>query len=551
MLPSYSLLTANDGSLPQKQPHPNHTQSTIALCMAVLSVSYMLISVFPYSGYMVIQLMSSQPNRNIMVNEENVGFYAGMMASSFMIGRAISSYGWGKAADVYGRLPCLSISLFLSSLLSLGFGFSTTFVGALTWRFWLGIVNGVLPISKTAISELAYGDRTLETRGMGLVMGMWGWGFLISPAISGITAEPLKQYPHVMWLQHDESTWHYKLLQKFPFLLPNLIGTMLGLIAFLAVSLFVPETLPKENVKSLNKIPNHLWLTMRRVLSVIPEETSSQLEDSVTLTSQSFDESIRMSGDDRRRSYGTTRDDGPDDESVFSKQIELLFPDLDDDIDDAVKNARASYDEYSLLLATSSDSRRSITDSVRKHSTTMSQRRRQSRLSAWKASTRSIGPASPEATATISSLWSQRNTRNHMIVFWLSSFVSTTIDEGFPLFCISKAGGLGLSEKTIGKILSLCGLIFAISQYVVFTTLVSKLGLYGSIRLSSTIMGPMIALIPISIWINRINPHGSSEGPDLISRSTFIFLRYVACVLFIKKLDNVLITSTLHYTVLY
>jgi Major Facilitator Superfamily len=528
MSPSYTLLKANDGSsLPQKQQNPNHTLSTIALCIAVLSVSYMLISVFPYSGYMVIQLMSSQPNSNNMVNEENVGFYAGMMASSFMIGRAISSYGWGKAADVYGRLPCLSISLLLSSLLSLGFGFSTTFVGALSWRFWLGIVNGVLPISKTAVSELAYGDRTLETRGMGLVMGMWGWGFLISPAISGITSEPLKQYPHVMWLQQDENVWYYKLLQKFPFLLPNLIGTMLGLTALLAVTLFVPETLPKDSVKSLNEIPGRILSSLQRALSVIPEETSSQLAETVSMTSRSYDESTPMSSDDRRKSYGTTRDDGPDDDSICLKQVDLLFPDLDDDVDDAVTSARASYDEYSLLLATAPDSRRSISASVRRHSTMTSQRRRQSRLSAWKASIRSIGPASPppEATATISSLWSQRNTRNHMIVFWLSSFVSTTVDEGFPLFCISKAGGLGLSEKTIGKILSLCGLIFAISQYVVFTTLVSNLGLYGSIRLSSTIMGPMVTLIPISVWINRLNAQGNSEGADLISTTTFVFLR--------------------------
>ena len=246
----------------------------------------------------------------------------------------------------------------------------------------------------------------------------------------------------------------------------------------------------------------------------------------MSLASRSYDESMQLSGDDRRKSYGSTRDDGLDDDGTCLKQFEQLFPDLDDDIGDAVTNARASYDEYSLLLSTTPDSRRSITASVRRHSTMMSQRRRQSRLSAWKASIRSVGPASPtpEATATISSLWSQRNTRNHMIVFWLSSFVSTTVDEGFPLFCISKAGGLGLSEKTIGKILSLCGLIFAISQYFVFTTLVSNLGLYGSIRLSSTIMGPMVALIPISIWINRISAKSISEEADLISKSTFVFL---------------------------
>jgi Sugar (and other) transporter len=518
----------NDGATPQHSQqqinvnHPNHALSTTALCIAVLSVSYMLISVFPYSGYMVIQLKPT-------LNEENVGFYAGMMASSFMIGRAISSYGWGKAADVYGRVPCLSMSLLLSSLLSLGFGLSTTFVGALCWRFWLGIVNGVLPISKTSVSELAYGDRTLETRGMGLVMGMWGWGFLISPAISGLTAEPLKQYPHVTWLQDDHKAWYYALLQKFPFLLPNVIGTILCLVALLSVCLFVPETLPKANVKSLNEIPKSLWSTLRRVLSVIPEETSLQLEESTSLTNMSFDDSVAVSTDDRRNSYGSTRDDaGQFDDAADMQHIELNFSDLDDDVDDAITKARAAYDEHSLLLSTISDSRRSISTSVRKHSTILSLSVRQKRLSDWKASARlpsALGATPPFATATMSSLWAKRTTRSHMIVFWLSSFVSTTVDEGFPLFCISKAGGLGLSEKTIGQILSLCGLIFALSQYLVFTTLVTHFGLYGSIRISSTMMGPMVTLIPISLWINKSNAATISTDTDFIKTSTFVFLR--------------------------
>ena len=35
------------------------------------------------------------------------------------------------------------------------------------------------------------------------------------------------------------------------------------------------------------------------------------------------------------------------------------------------------------------------------------------------------------------------------------------IDESFPLFCISKEAGLGLSEASIGKIMSGSGVIFA------------------------------------------------------------------------------------------
>jgi MFS family permease len=514
----------------------NHIQSTLALCLAVFSVSYMLISVFPYSGFMAIQLLP--PGR---LNEDNVGFYAGLMATSFMVGRAISSYGWGKAADIYGRVPCLSISLFLSSLLSIGFGLSTTYSGALWWRFWLGIVNGVLPISKTAVSDLAFGDSKLETRGMGLVMGMWGWGFLISPGISGLTAEPIKQYPNIIWLQHDETQWYYVILKKFPFLLPNLIGAVMGFLAFFAVVLCVPETLPKQHLRPLIEIPHSILTSLKRALSVIPEE-SSILSDESTANAEKrpFYGSTRIesgnvglenieSSSDKRKLYASTHNDVGN-EDLDSSEENFLFPnvfdDLDNDEEDAFSKARASYDELSFMLSTTRTSRASIASSVRRHSTTLSQSRRQSRLSAWKTSIRlSAMSITPEAPATLSSLWAQRNTRNHMIVFWLASFVSTTVDEGFPLFCMSKAGGLSLSEKSIGKILSMCGLIFAISQYFVFATLVSKFGLYSSIRICSTMMGPMVMFLPISLWINQRGTDGLTDMTDNIQKPTFIFLR--------------------------
>ena len=127
----------------------------------------MVISVFPYAPYMAIQLL---PDR---LNEENAGLYAGFMASSFMIGRALSSYFWGQWADVYGRVTCLTVSLLLGGVLSLAFGLSTSYWMAITSRFALGLGNGVLPVAKTAVSELALGNKRRETRGMGMLMCTW------------------------------------------------------------------------------------------------------------------------------------------------------------------------------------------------------------------------------------------------------------------------------------------------------------------------------------------------------------------------------------------
>jgi len=129
-----------------------HTLSTIALCLCTLTHSYLLISVFPYSGYLAIELIPS-------ANEENAGSYAGLIASTFMIGRAITSYGWGKAADVYGRTTVLFASLGFSCIFSLLFGLARTFPLALIFRFMLGLGNGMMGTAKTGKSQKTCIDK--------------------------------------------------------------------------------------------------------------------------------------------------------------------------------------------------------------------------------------------------------------------------------------------------------------------------------------------------------------------------------------------------------
>lgn len=103
---------------------------TAALCFCMMAHSYLLISVFPYSGYMAVDLVSS-------LDVENAGSYAGILASALMIGRATTAYGWGKVADAHGRTTVLCLSLAMASVLSFLFGFSPNYGCALFIRFCL------------------------------------------------------------------------------------------------------------------------------------------------------------------------------------------------------------------------------------------------------------------------------------------------------------------------------------------------------------------------------------------------------------------------------
>merc|ERR1719491_116530 len=98
---------------------------------------------------------------------------------------------------------------------------------------------------KTLITEYNQGDKNKETHMIGLVLGMWGYGFLINPAITGYLSDPIKQYPNSKLVEFFGT-----LLRAFPFFLPNFVGCLFCLIAYILVLNFVEETLPLERRES-------------------------------------------------------------------------------------------------------------------------------------------------------------------------------------------------------------------------------------------------------------------------------------------------------------
>lgn len=429
-----------------------HLRSTLALCLCTLTHAYLLISVFPYAGFMAMDLIDG-------VNEENAGMYAGLIGASFMAGRALTSYQWGKWADTYGRTTILHLSLGFSCLFTLLFGLSSSFAWAITVRFMLGFGNGLLGTVKTSVSELASGSEKLEARGMGLVMGMWGWGFLFAPALGGALAEPLRQYPGSELLQPFEG-----ILSRFPFLLPNLLAAFFCITAMLGVYIFVEETLPKDKRRSPANIPVDIMLWWK--------------------------EAVLTKVMCRKRNAGEVQPLATTQSVTYNSTEEAHETTGDDDMHEAAMKHSESCSFLSTAANRVADSRK--------------QPRRESKSDATEA--------------TISSLWKKYDTRVNLLIYWAYSFVSISLDEAFPLYCMSKTAGLSLSEKSIGSILSLSGLIFAVCQYFVFATVVNLFGVYRAIQVASLAVVPLVLLFPVAILLNQ----GVADGE--LSWNVMVFL---------------------------
>jgi len=341
-----------------------------------------------------------------------------------------------------------------------------------------GASNGIGGISKTVVTEISQGNEKLETRGMSLTMGMWAWGFLLSPAISGFLSDPIRQYPDLsIWGQENQHTPIYQFLESYPFFLPNLVSVLLCTIDFIAVFFWIPETLPAEDLRSAAKMPKDFsnWLTTLMATCWTTRRTNNI-------------------GVDANRTSVTTSNNG----EIMSDDSTIIGEDTADTESESLLSTR----EIELPPAV----QRSCGSEM---------------LYKCFATTATTNIQEPPAVASLSYLWSKRDTRNHLIVFWIFSFVAIGIDEAFPLFCISKEGGLGLSESEIGKLLSATGLLFAISQYSVYARIVDRYGIRRSIQVGALLSAPLVTFVPISILFNDTS---SSDTDSSLTWASFLYL---------------------------
>jgi MFS family permease len=380
----------------QVRPHPILATMTLSLCSFLNS--YLMISMFPYSGFMVLHILPDSAK----VTVDTVGSYAGLLASSFMIGRMITSYAWGMLGDIYGR------TLLLAGMCSLFFGCSQTWIAALFWRFCAGMSNGTLSVTKTMVTEISSEDETMERRMMGIVVGMRSWGFLLAPALGGALAEPLKQYPRL-----NPSLWIRKLLNKFPFILPNFLAFILCILAAMMVRCILPETLPEVRRRPINQIPRDTINQIKYLLDSCHKRFRRNLDILVE--------------EDRMLDH-------------HEQMTELL-------IDDNTTSEQSNLVEPAIL--------------------------------------------------------SRPLTRKLMIHHGLFAFVSTLVDEIFPLFCMSSQHGLALKEADIGEILSFAGIVFVAMQYLLYIALVTYVGVERSLIIGSILGIQPLLLIPISLAIKN------------------------------------------------
>ncbi|KAK1138331.1 hypothetical protein N8T08_002828 [Aspergillus melleus] len=216
---------------PQERPTASNDQfpTTQLFLLAICRVAepIALTSIFPYSWVMVKDFH--------VADGENASFYAGILVSAFSLAEALTGMIWGGLSDRIGRKPVLLSGCFGTMLSLLIVGFARNFWVALFGRALGGILNGNIGVIQTMVGELVKRPEH-EPRAYAVMPFVWSIGTIMGPAIGGLLARPAEGFPSLF--SPDG------LFGIYPYLLPNVVCSILLLCSMLFSWLFLQETHP-------------------------------------------------------------------------------------------------------------------------------------------------------------------------------------------------------------------------------------------------------------------------------------------------------------------
>ncbi|KAK6127134.1 hypothetical protein DH2020_039125 [Rehmannia glutinosa] len=201
--------------------------------IVTLAAALPISSLFPFLYFMIRDF-------HIAKREEDISSYAGYVGSSFMCGRALTSLSWGVVSDKYGRKPIIMIGTITVVIFNTLFGLSVNYWMAISSRFLLGSLCGILGPMRAYASEICRKEH--QALGMSVIGTSWGIGLVIGPAVGGFLAQPAEKYPHIF---SKES-----LFGRFPYFLPCLVISAFALVAFI-ISFWLPETIHIHSEESI------------------------------------------------------------------------------------------------------------------------------------------------------------------------------------------------------------------------------------------------------------------------------------------------------------
>jgi MFS family permease len=166
-----------------------------------------------------------------------VTLFGGVLGAAYSFLQFLFAPIWGGLSDRIGRRPTLLFTLAGTLASSVLWVFAGSFTLLIAARLLGGIMAGNISTATAVVADTTSGKG--RAGGMGMVGMAIGLGFILGPAIGGLTSTVVLGGPG------PDGAWGGGLAFN-PFSGPALAAALLGLVNLVWVAMRLPETLPPE-----------------------------------------------------------------------------------------------------------------------------------------------------------------------------------------------------------------------------------------------------------------------------------------------------------------
>ncbi|KAG1891218.1 major facilitator superfamily domain-containing protein [Suillus subluteus] len=178
-------------------------------------------------------------------DESKVGYYVGILQSSYYAFHALTIFHWGQLSDHIGRKPVILTSLLALSVSMFSFGLSKTFLGLVVSRTVCGAFDASSSVIESIVMDIT--DATNMPKAYSYMPVPWMVGAVIGPLIGGSLSRPADRFPDIFGRS--------ELLKTYPYLLPCSIPTIFVSVVWIVTYFRLKESAP-------TRIP--LWELIKR-----------------------------------------------------------------------------------------------------------------------------------------------------------------------------------------------------------------------------------------------------------------------------------------------
>jgi len=422
-------------------PLPKRVMTVVLIVQFAEAFQFCVL--FPYVPFMVATFEGISP--------EHVGSFSGLVAASFSFGQLLSSFPWGMASDRFGEKMVVVISLLMTFISSVVFGLSRSFILVFLARFFGGLFNGNIGVIKTYLGKNT--DSTNQTKAMGMVSGAWVIGSILAPAVGGLLAQPVSQYPG--FFAEDG------LFAEYPFILPSICTSVVLLLSLIAAIAFIDD--PRYSAH---------W---RRLTDTVQYAFSYCFGQRCAPQRRHF----------AKPGLKKTRSKGTYERIIIDSDVEV-------DLDDSEDEGRGG-DAHALLPLGSPETegnKKSFDAPEDGEGETPREGQPAAALEEDKEKLPLGAPMTPET---------RRNMLFTTFVYGVVCLLYVCLDETYPLFCRAspEEGGLGFSSKEIGISLSIMGIVDLLFIFTLFSFITARVSSMTLLRVSIVLMVPCLLVYPV------------------------------------------------------